>query len=194
MKLRKYWLIVCLFVSLPAFSQKGYPPPCGTVEEIKLDTNAVRRKVLSNFISASLSNQSFSVKYDKGIIILKEYTNAHNELCWLLSPDIDDSYKDNPPTRFSDFNGDIVLVYTADSTGNALKTPQPHEPLNQCLEQIIGDRVFTRPAKRSRWTSSVFPITNRKATEGARRNLTGNGGDVIIIFQKDGTYRKEYPA
>ncbi len=177
-----------------SYAQQGNPPPCSNVQEIKLDTDPLRRRILADFLGACIRNKEFLPKYDKGIIHLYQYQNAHGEECWLLMPLIDDSYKDNPPTRFSDFNGDIILVYDADSVGHPYKTTGDIAARNRCLEQIIGDRVFTRPPKRTRWTSMVLPISNRRMNEGNRRNLTGNGGDVIIIFDKKGGYRKSIPV
>jgi hypothetical protein len=194
---QRLWLrLSWLLLPLQGFAQEGYPPPCSTVEQVEIAPDSLKKRILFEFIRASISNKWFSSVYDKGIVHLHEYTNEEGENCWRLFPTIEDRYKDNPPTRFSDFGGDIILVYEADSVGHPLKTKGDIDSLNACLEQIIGDRVFTRPANRSRWTSDVLPIINRRRSEGNRRNITGNGGDVIIIFDKKakGGYRKSYPA
>ena len=125
---------------------------------------------------------------------MREYKNEQSKPCWLLLPSIDDSYKDNPPNRFASFNGDIILVFEADSNKNVKPIEGDKNRLNQCLEQIIGDRVYTRPAMKSRWTDNVMPFTNRKMKRGASRMSGGNGGSLIIIFNADGSYEKLLPV
>jgi hypothetical protein len=196
--IREPMLHVLMAVALPLFvnAQEAPSSPCSAVQQVNIVNDKTKRRVMTEFLTESVRNNGFSTTYDKGIVHLNEYTNAQGELCWLLTPRIDDSYKDNPPESFSDFDGDIILVYKADSTGRVAKPTDKSKTaaINQCLEQIIGDRVFTRPATRNRWTSWLMPVSNKKATEGTRRNITGNGGSVIIIFDKQGGYRKSYPV
>ena len=130
---------------------------------------------------------------DKGIVLLREYQNEQGKACWLLLPSIDDSYKDNPPGRFASFNGDIILVFDADSSKNVKPTERDKDRLNQCLAKIIGDRVYTRPTTKTRWTDNVMPFTNRKMERGTSRIYGGNGGSLIIIFNSDGSYEKLLP-
>ncbi|WP_461112598.1 hypothetical protein [Spirosoma jeollabukense] len=172
-------------------AQTGYPPPCTEVKQVKLDTDQTKRQILSEFVNRCVSNSSW--KNDKGIVLLREYQNEQGKTCWLLLPSIDDSYKDNPPSRFASFNGDIILVFEADSNRNVKPAVGDKSRLNQCLEQIIGDRVYTRPTIKSRWTDNVMPITNRKMERGASRISGGNGGSLIIIFNADGSYEKLLP-
>jgi len=175
-------------VTVAAYAQEGNPPPCTEVKEVKIATDPIKRKALFSFIQSCIREHWFSSAYDKGIIHLYEYHNSQNELCWRLYPRIDDLYKDNPPNRFADFDGDIILIYDADSTGRVQKTVGDKASLNQCLEQIIGDRVFRRPITKKRWTSAVIPHINEKQREGNRRYVTGGVGEVIIRFNKDGSY------
>lgn len=173
-------------------AQSGYPPPCNQVQLTKLDTDQTRRQILTDFIANCGRNHYWL--NDKGIVLLRQYQNQDGKLCWLLLPSIDDSYKGNPPSRFASFNGDIILVFEATSSG-LLKAPAgDQQALNQCLEQIIGDRVYTRPTIKSRWTDNVMPFTNEKMKSGARRIQGGNGGSLIIIFNSDGSYQKLLPV
>ncbi|UHG94992.1 hypothetical protein [Spirosoma oryzicola] len=178
------------FLSLNTFAQSGYPPPCEEAKLVKLDTDPNRRQILFNFIGECERNQW---KNDKGIVLLREYQNEQGRTCWLLLPGIDDSYRDNPPSRFASFNGDIILVFEADSRGNLKPAEGDKDLLNQCLEQIIGDRVYTRPTIKTRWTDNVMPFTNRKMKRGASRISGGNGGSVLVIFNADGSYQKVLP-
>lgn len=176
---------------LNSYGQKGYSPPCNEVKQIKLDTSPVRCQILVNFIRDCVQNEW---KNDKGIVLLRAYQNEQGKTCWLLSPSIDDSYRDNPPERFASFIGDIILVFAADSVGNVKPSVRNKEDLNRCPEQIIGDRVYTRPTLKTRWTDMVRPFTTEKMKEGIRRIWAGNGGDLIIVFNADGTYKKVLPV
>ena len=184
--------LILALLTLSTYAQSGYPPPCDEVKQVKLDTDQRKRHILSEFISSCVRNKYWT--NDKGIILLREYQNEQGKSCWLLLPSIDDSYKDNPPNRSASFDGDIILIFDADSKQNVKPTVGDKTLLNQCLEQIIGDRVYTRPTIKSRWTNMVLPVTNHKMKEGARRAEIGNGGSLIIIFNADGSYEKLLPV
>lgn len=175
-------------LATPTYAQVGNLPPCNGVMQVKIATDSLKEKILNKFISDCVNNNWFNRSYDKGIIHLYEYFDTKGNLCWYLSPLIDDRYKDNPPNRFSDFRGDIILVYDADSTGRVRMTAGDKDAKNHCLEQIIGDRVFTRPTQKTRWTSDVIPYINKNRSEGNRRIMTGGGGAIIVRFTKDGKY------
>ncbi|MPR33629.1 hypothetical protein [Salmonirosea aquatica] len=194
MKYAMNWVYLLLGLGLltpNTYAQSGYPPPCDEVKQIKLDTDPSKRQILGDFIRACEQNQW---KNDKGIVLLREYQNEQGKDCWLLLPSIDDSYKDNPPGRFASFNGDIILVFEADSNRSIIEAQGDKSALNQCLEQIIGDRVYIRPTIKTRWTDNVMPFTNRKMKVGVRRISAGNGGSLIIIFNSDGSYKKLLPV
>jgi hypothetical protein len=173
-------------------AQLGNPPPCNEVKQVKIDSALIKRQILTEFISSCLRNNYW--KNDKGIVLLREYQNEEGKQCWLLLPSIDDGYKANPPNRFATFNGDIILIFDATSKGMLKESTGNRRALNQCLEQIIGDRVYINPTATSRWTDMVLPFTNRKMKEGARRISGGNGGSLIITFNADGTYQKLIPV
>jgi hypothetical protein len=190
-------LIGCLvLINVGLFSpltnaQSGYPPPCFEAKQVKLDTNQTRRQILADFINDCVRNRYWI--NDKGIILLREYQNDQGKLCWLLLPCIDDRYKQNAPNRFASFNGDIIIIYDANSKGIPYETTGDKNSI-RCLEQIVGDRVYSYPTIHSRWTDMVLPFTNRKLKEGARRISGGNGGSLIIIFNPDGSYQKLLPV
>lgn len=193
----KCLIIWCCFFNLAlvvhfANAQEGYPPPCDQVKQVKLDTDQNKRLILIDFIRNCVQNRYWV--NDKGVVLLREYQNEEGKQCWLLLPSIDDSYKDNPPSRFASLDGDIILVFDADSKRNVIPTTGDKALLNQCLEQIIGNRVYSRPSVKSRWTDMVLPFTNRKMKEGAHRHEVGNDGSLIIIFNSDGSYKKLLPV
>lgn len=183
-------LLCSVLISLNTFAQLGYPPPCNEAKQVKLDTDPKKRQILSNYIQDCVRTQW---KNDKGIVLLREYQNEQGKSCWLLLPSIDDSYKDSPPDRFASFNGDIILIFDADSRQNIKPSIGNKDQLNRCLEQIIGDRVYTRPMIKTRWTDDVMLFTGRKKERGASRISAGNGGSLIIIFNPDGSYESLLP-
>ncbi|UTM21737.1 hypothetical protein [Dyadobacter chenhuakuii] len=166
-------------------------PPCKEVKQVKIDTDQRKKKILSDYIDYCVKKEW---KNDKGIVMLREFRNELGQDCWLLIPSIDDSYKDNPPERFATFEGDIILIFSADSMQNVIPAKGDKNRLNQCLEQITGDRVYTRPTIKGRWADSLRPITNKKITQGAHRMVGGNGGTLLIVFNADGTYKKLLPV
>jgi hypothetical protein len=186
-----YLLLGLALLTPSGYAQSGYPPPCNDVKQVKLDTDLQKRKILLDFIS---NCERKAWREDKGIVHLMEYKNEQGKTCWLLLPSIDDRYKDNPPGRFASFEGDIILVFDADSNRNVKPITGDKNRLNQCLEQIIGDRVYIRPTIKSRCTDNVLPISNHKLKEGRRRRWAGNGGSLIVIFNPDGSYEMLVPV
>lgn len=181
-------MVFTINTSMKAQSTDSIPmPPC---KQVDIATDSTKKKILAQFIQQSLQQREFI--NDKGIVHLYQYQNIKGDSVWLLIPKIDDSYKDNPPTEFSDFQGDIVLVYEADEKGEAFQNPNP-QPFNKCLADIIGDRVYLRPIKEGRWTNHVLPW-GRKMEEGVHRVALGNGGALLVIFKEDGTYETMRPA
>lgn len=163
-------------------------PPC---QQVDLITNKAKRSLISSFLDSALSqsaNSSREFVNDKGIIHLYRYQNAEGDSVWRLIPVIDDRYKDNPPQAFADVQGDIALIWDADEQGRPLKNPNPPEPYVQCLEQVIGDRVYLRPTIKTRWTSHVLPW-GRKRKHGNHRVSTGGGGAIEYVFKSDSTYQ-----
>lgn len=189
---RIVWL--CLLYAAPSLesdAQSGSTLPCNEVERMTLDDDPVQRKILFDFI-VSCENKEW--KNDKGIVMLTRYTDSNGKQCWWLVPSIDDRYKDNPPKKFATFNGDIILIFEADSLQRVKPVSGDMNRINTCLEKIIGDRVYSRPSTKTRWADGTRPFTTEKIKEGRRRLRAGNGGDVIIIFNGDGTYKKLLPV
>jgi hypothetical protein len=160
-------------------------PPCQQVTLATDTSHADKRMILVNFIEYALDNKYFV--NDKGIVHLYRYKSQKGDSIWRLHPTIEDKYRDNPPTMFSDFHGDIVLVYDADEQGNIRQNPNP-EPYNDCLEDVIGDRVYRRPKKKGRWSNYMLP-NGRVLEEGAHRVAIDHGKDQTIVFDQDGSYK-----
>ena len=187
------YFFLCLIgiASQAVFAQEGYPPPCNEAKLVNIAPDSIKQQILADYIR---SCERGLWRKDKGIVLLYEYQNEQQKPCWYLSSSIDDGYKANPPRRFMDFQGDIILIFEGRATGYDRYATTETSALIQCLEQIVGDRVYTRPTIRSRWTNQVLPTSNKKMTVGQRRISGGNGGDLIIIFNADGSYHKMLPV
>ena len=188
-------ILFCLLSVQKALSQStshsGYveyhdtipAPPCQYVEIVGQDT--AKYRILSNFVSDLQRDNYF--QNDKGIIRMTRYQDEAGDSIWILSPLIDNRYRDDPPTKFSVFNGRIILVYEGNQAGNSPNNAHP-EAYNDCLEDIIGDRVYIRPSREDRWTKE-YEFAGRLYNQGTRTVSTGGGGGITVRFKKDGNYK-----
>ncbi|MDQ3536478.1 MAG: hypothetical protein M3421_12725 [Bacteroidota bacterium] len=164
--------------------------PASPCQQIDVITNRQQGKIITDFVSNSLSDNYFI--NNKGIISLRRYRDANGDSVWILRPLIDNRYEDNPPTKFSTFGGDIILVYDADERGNEDQNPSA-KLYNACLEDVIGNRVYPRPTRKDRWINETI-FNGRKMNQGIQRGRTGNGGSVKVVFKKDGSYEISRPV
>jgi hypothetical protein len=173
------WVLLLLLVAA------GKPSNAQPCQKVEIATDPDKQAILRDFISDSEKTHYFI--HDKGIVELRVYTDKKGRDCWLLVPRIDDSYKDNPPKQYAAFDYDIILIYQANASGVAHPTKGDTATLNQCLEDVIGDRVYIRP-KKGRWTDSIGLDSKAKRLQ-TRRITSGSSGEIQVIFNKDGTYK-----
>ncbi len=172
-----FW--ITLLAGMPALAQL----PCSEVTQVNLVTDTTIDRLLIKTI------HRFEKEWwvgDKGIVHLYEYFDKEGNYCWFLKPFIDDTYRDNPPNRFMDFRGDIVLIYSADSNRNLIPPGGNKKARNDCLNQIVGDRVYIRPSQRERWSSYSQTIHGRTTRGKGRRIVAGHAGDTVIVFKSNG--------
>jgi len=174
------WLLALLMIA--AMGKPSHAQPC---RKIEIATDSVKRTILQKFISESRQTKYFI--RDKGIVELRIYTDKEGRDCWYLVPHIDDRYKDNPPIQYAVFGNDIILIYQANASGIAHPTKGDTAALNQCLEEVIGGRVYIRP-KKGIWVESIG-IDGKLRKEQVRIIMTGSIGDLTVLFNKDGTYQ-----
>ena len=194
--MRRFCITILLILlyglfTLESHAQPGSALPCNEIERVDLENDPIKSKILVDYIHYCESKEW---KNDKGIVMLTEYTNEDGKYCWLLAPSIDDRYKDNPPKKFATFTGDIILIFEGDRMLNTKPVSGDKDRLNSCLEQLIGDRVYIRPTTKTRWADGFRPFTTERIKEGRRRIYGGNGGTLIIIFNGDGTFKKQLPV
>jgi len=177
--------LVLMGSSLIRFQAAAQSIPAAPCRQVDLNIDTTKRRILDNFISAC-HRENYFVN-DKGIIHLYIYTDAKGLTNWKLYPRIDDWYKDNPTPTFAVYKDYIILVYPADVNGRVQTTPEP-VPVNKCLEDIIGDRVYLSPTRTDRWVPPYKMLgIDRISTQGNRVFTTGGGGGIYVTFFKDGT-------
>jgi hypothetical protein len=161
--------------------------PC---EEVKIDTTPAKRNLLVEYLDQCFKQRLFVE--DKGIVRLEiNYDSLHQER-WNLSVMIDDRYKDDPPTKYSRFNDNLFLVY---DKSKKITKPVNVEPILACLEEVIEDRVYIRPPKKVYHTTIEVNGITKKVQRVKRIQIAGNyWKELIIIFQKDGTYKTLKPV
>lgn len=100
------------------YAQTGYLPPCYEAKQVDVAADSAERHIPVDFIR---SCERHEWPGDKGIVQLNEPHNNQGRPCWRLESGIDDGYKDTPPNRFANFDGDIILIFEADSKGIRLR-------------------------------------------------------------------------
>jgi len=168
--------------------------PC---QEANLKFTSAQEEVLRDFLMECLRDGGYFIN-DKGVILLNVFTDQESIndpkgiARWDISYTIDDWFISNPPNKYFDYKGHLVLVW--DQNSKAIEKSQSKtaiESVKQCLWDKIGDRLYQQPAKRYRWSSQKAP--DGRPLEGVRRVQLGGGG-YHIIFYKDGTYQKRTMA
>lgn len=190
--MRSFIMLILLVLGLNGSlqAQTADTIPASPCQQIDIITNREQGKIIRDFVSSSVRDHYFI--NNKGIISLHRYRNVNGDSVWHLTPMIDNSYEDNPPTKFSTFGGDIILVYDADEKGNIDQNPSA-KLYNACLADVIGNRVYPRPTRKDRWINETI-FNGRKINQGAQWDSTGNRGDIMVIFKKDGSYEISRPV
>lgn len=172
-------VIGALLNGLASYAQNG------RCDEVDLANDSIKKEILRDFINESIANNDF--RDDKGVVRLTVYQDKQKQTHWILSATINDGFLNvNPPTKYFDFMGDLVLVWDADSVGNTIQTKGDTAILKQCLRAKIADRLYIQPPRQFRWTNMKAPNGIPRNLEGMRREKLGGG--YHIIFNKDGTY------
>lgn len=125
-----------------------------------------------------------------GIHLLTEYVNKSGELCWRMEYCIDDRFEDVLPKGYFFYYHlitDLFIVFRGDENGkkvpyNSLKTDYD----KACFNDIVGDRVYTRPRKRPRM---MYDKVDKKWISD-RTQVTGSfNSELTAIFQSTGTIK-----
>lgn len=109
-------------------------------------------KVIRDYLNFAVSNKYFINGY--GILAINEYQNKDNDKAWLISFMIDDRYKEDPPLKWANYDGDILVFYDRDYRGEGKRIEFSNDEKKQVLDSldnIILDRVYIRPPYRKRF-------------------------------------------
>jgi|GEM_PF-873450 len=169
-------------------------PPCQKVEIAK---TAAEKEVLAEVIQEWKTDRYFIADNNlhyKGVVFLTIGKNENGLKRWALTPWISDNYKGDPPSKYSEYNGTIILIYDEDERGNLLPIGGDKETRNKYLSEIIGDRLFINPTPTPELHRKMVEITlpngQKRMVEHQVHRLGNSGGQYWIIFNKDGTYVK----
>jgi hypothetical protein len=141
-----------------------------------------KREVMERYMQKLSKLRAWT--YDKGIITIHRKDMPNGKKQWMLNFVIDDRYKNNPAKVFSIYDGDIILIYNDSDEPIKWDSVERRAYVN-CLETIIGDRLYYRPEPKWRWSNMVF---NGQRLTGRRRSFTGRGYSSFVVFKKDGSY------
>jgi hypothetical protein len=193
-------LLFILFLNLFGSLTKAQ---CAEQNQISID-DTTTRKILHSYIIEA--NKHLSLTYDKnnkkkGIYQIITYTDEKGRKCISAKTWIDDRYKDNPPSKWGYLLGYILLYYEGDVKGTEQKNTASADFMD-CLEIIIGDRVYPRPKPTLRFMEiKDYDILNRRSNywkveiDRTKTDILGNdSNNTIFIFEKNGTITSYEPA
>jgi|GEM_PF-6372532 len=138
-----------------------------------------------------------------GVFLLTQFVNEKGQECWYLETCLDDRYKEQLWTHYAFYNGTLVLINYGDSTGRvirpAVSSPGPEGNTMKrrmaCIEAIVGDRVYVRPARVKRMIYEQRTPAGPMAWFEQKVAITGNPyGRALITFRGDGTFTIQVDA
>ncbi len=177
-----------LTVALLPFFAAGPAAWAQACRPVDVATTTLQQTLLQKYIQECHQGRYFVE--NKGLVKLVSYRNAAGQQVWELMALIDDRYTSNPPTTYSLFRDDVVLVYQADSLGRISERPaRDRQAANDILAPIVANRAYRQPLITERY------VEVPKAGGGTRRvqARTIIGGNYWnsqkILFNPDGTYK-----
>ncbi len=161
--------------------------PCKEYEAI--GKNLLKQKVMKETINFFLIKNCFI--NNRGIIrLFISFDEDKNEV-WSMYSSIDDRHMWGVTITpfFEVFNGDIVLIYKDDyKSVNKKTSKEERKKIRECIDQIIGNRVYQRPTRKDRWTNEYLGPNNPNP-QGINRGETGTDCKRRVIFDGNGGYK-----
>ncbi len=163
--------------------------PC---KEFKvIGKNPVKRKVMKETIEFFLGKNCFI--NNRGIVRLYISSDKRGNEVWSMYSSIDNRhiwFEESVTPLFEVFDGDIVLIYKTDTEALITKmSTVERKKIQECIDRIIGDRVYERPKRKDRWTNE-FLGPNNPNPRGIDRGYTGTDCKRRVVFTKDGSYKE----
>lgn len=170
--------ILLLFVGFISQAQ-----PC---TELKI-MDSITRSILLEYADQCRARNFF--KEGIGVIEMTDFVDSTGHRGLHLNALIDDRYKNAPPKQYALVNGQLVFVYQGNSSG--VRQQERNTPeLITCLSNILGSRLYIRPAHKINETIDV--IDSGGNAKKIRRQKSIYGGNqwnwVYYIFDTPTEY------
>jgi hypothetical protein len=190
-------IVILFFVSITNFvyAQSVYPK--------KVILSEREESAIRDYINFAVSNKYFINGY--GIFAINEYLNKDNDKAWLNSFMIDDSYKDDPPLKWANYNDDILLFYDRDYRGVGKRielSTDENKQLLDSLDNTILDRVYTRPPFRKHFSKVRLAYGNYLKDSNGKEIIRESSkrmcldfcfdNPLHVIFKKNGEIVKRF--
>jgi hypothetical protein len=155
--------------------------------------------VLRNYVG--ISQQKNFIRNGKGIVHLTISKGENGLPQWYLSTHMDDIYLDSPPAKWTMIHDEMVLIWDESTGANTLDSAALNERV-LCLEDLLGNRVYQRSNRKRKgfaYSDKGVRILDQegqpKMREVGNPLFTGNYfNDVVIVFEKNGTYKTKIPV
>lgn len=121
-----------------------------------------------------------------GIVKIRRAIDSNGLPLWELTIVLDNAYQDDPPSEYAQLGETIFLFYDLDAKNRRVPV-RPTPELINCLDEVIGDRVYIRPPSKQRWAE--YNVKGEIVRETIGKTLSGGypRSSILLTFQKDGT-------
>lgn len=160
--------------------------PCRQIKLIGKDS--LKRKIMKETIDFFLVKNCFA--NNRGIVMLIISLDKRGNEVWTMYSAIEDKHmwRSQVTPLFEDFDGDIVMIYDKNYVvENSKMSEQEQQAMRECMDQVIGNRVYQRPTRKDRWTERFFVFEGDTIRQGQGRGSTGTACKRIIVFNEDET-------
>ena len=173
--------LVLLIMSWDAEAQ-----PCQKVDL----SNRMVTSYLREYVSESIRD-GYMPK-GMGIVKIRKATDLNGLQIWELNVVLDNAYQDDPPSEYAQLGETIIIFYDFDSANRKVPVSPTPELIN-CLDEIIGDRVYIRPPSKQRWAE--YKVKGELIRETVGKTLSGGypRSSILFTFQKDGAITTSRP-
>ncbi len=189
-------------LSTPGFSQQIdvllRPPTCPHYDLTKKPGGSAVLQAYQNYLQYSHYSEIDSENGPMGILLLTEFKNAGGKDSWQIECCYDDRYKEAVPIgyffqRSGKFR--LILVYKGDEQGTKMNPTLESSVATRrsmaCFEEVVGNRVYTRPPRQQRIARILGKTTDMWVTDQV--DYTGNIYHAVsIVFESDGTFKATY--
>ena len=160
-----------------------------TLEKIFISDTAQMAGFLREFIGDCI--EADPMYRDKGVVEVRLRPSEEGKKRVELYQRLDDTFKNNPPTKYAHFMSKVILFYEFDAIGSPIENPLSPEKINFLLEEV-GDRVFIAQTKKDRWVEH-YEADGTLKSRNRVRIISAGGSPFAIVFvidEKTGEVKK----